>query len=225
MSFEGIKVISFACYGTLIDWDYGVQLAQLEVLADKSGSVDIETFQFQWEDEHYKIMLEPWKPFRDCLRQSLKATLEHFGESYTNADGDRFVASVTEWMPFLGAKATLNRLKSAYKLAVLSNADNDLVKESLARQLEVDFDWRITAEDLKVHKPHREFFQGAQRLLGVEPHQILHVAHGMRYDMTPALELGWSTMWVNRRGEGLGDVRQPDHTVIDLHELSDLIPA
>jgi FMN phosphatase YigB (HAD superfamily) len=29
MNIENIKVISFACYGTLIDWDYGVQLAQL----------------------------------------------------------------------------------------------------------------------------------------------------------------------------------------------------
>jgi 2-haloalkanoic acid dehalogenase type II len=225
MNFEDIKVISFACYGTLIDWDYGVQLAQLAVLADKSGSVDIETFQQRWEEEHFQVMLKPWQPYRDCLRQGLRATLEYFGESYAAADGDRFVASVTEWMPFLGAQATLNRLKSAYKLAVLSNADNDLVKESLTRQLGVEFDWQISAEDLKVHKPHRAFFEGAQRILGVEPRQILHVAHGMRYDMTPALQLGWGTMWVNRRSEGLGDVRQPDHTVIDLHELSDLIPA
>jgi len=225
MGFENIKVVSFACYGTLIDWDYGAQLALLEILADKSGSIDIETFQFRWEDEHFQVMLQPWQPFRDCLRRSLRATLEHFGESYSEADGDRFVASVTEWLPFLGAQATLKRLKGAYRLAVLSNADNDLVKESLARQLGVEFDWQITAEDLKVHKPHRTFFEQAQRILGVEPHQILHVAHGMRYDMTPAQQLGWGTMWVNRRGEGLGDVRQPDHTVIDLHELSDLIPV
>jgi 2-haloacid dehalogenase len=116
-------------------------------------------------------------------------------------------------------------LKKKFKLAIISNIDDDLFAFS-ARRLQVQFDWIITAQQARAYKPSLNNFQVAFRRMGLPQDRILHVAQSLFHDVVPAKALGLSTVWINRRhGQaGFGATppaqAQPDLEVPDLQTLA-----
>jgi 2-haloacid dehalogenase len=115
----------------------------------------------------------------------------------------------------------LKYLKERYKLAVISNIDDDLFAHS-ARHLGVPFDWVITAEQVESYKPSLNNFEKAIEIIGAPRGEILHVAQSLYHDIAPAKELGLANVWVNRRHnlKGYG-ATYPADAVPDL-EVPDL---
>jgi 2-haloacid dehalogenase len=135
--------------------------------------------------------------------------------------------SLPQWPPFPDTVASLARLKQKYKLAVISNTDDDLFAET-AKTLQVPFDWIITAQQAKSYKPSRNNFQRALEKIGLPKEKILHVGQSLYHDIVPTRELGWANVWVNRRsgkkGQGAtvtADIK-PDLEVPDLKTLAEL---
>ena len=107
--------------------------------------------------------------------------------------------TLIDWeRPFPDTVEALRTLKQNFKLAIISNIDDDLFALS-AKRLDVEFDWIITAEKAKSYKPSLHNFELAFQTIGVEPKAILHVAQSIYHDIVPAKSLGLSTVWVNRR--------------------------
>jgi 2-haloacid dehalogenase len=120
----------------------------------------------------------------------------------------------------------LRELKKRYKLAVISNIDDDLFAET-RKLLEVEFDVVITAQQAGSYKPSVINFQIALRALSISPEQLLHAAQSIYHDVVPARSLGISTVWVNRKSArpGIGAVRPSNAPTLEQRadlEVADL---
>ena len=109
-----------------------------------------------------------------------------------------FGRSVADWPAFPDSPEALQRLKSRFKLGVITNCDDDLFAAS-NEKLQVEFDWVITAEQARGYKPRTENFEFAFERIDVPRERILHVAQSLFHDHVPAKSLGMTTVWIDRR--------------------------
>ncbi len=224
LNFEQFEVLSFDCYGTLIDWESGL-LPILQSLLEK--------YHIK-EDDH--VILESFAQFEADIekgefinyRQVLKKVVKQFGVKYalrfTETELNSLGESLKNWPPFPDTVATLKQLKEKYKLAIISNVDDDLFAET-AKHLAIEFDYVITAQQVKAYKPSTRNFEIARDRMGIAPEKWLHIAQSIYHDIVPAKSMGLSTIWVNRRqdkegsGATLPAIAQPDLEVPDLQSL------
>ncbi len=216
--------VTFDCYGTLIDWDAGVKSFLSELLIRKGVSADIESLHQRWEAVQFELIQREYRPYKEILRLSLEATLREFGIPYEPEDGDAFAASMPTWKPFPDVPKALRELKRHARIAIISNTDNDILRESV-KLMGVDFDALVTAEDAKVYKPSPRIFEFALQRLNELPERILHVAFGFKYDLAPAKQVGMKTCWLNRSGEPKPEGVEPDFVVSTMEEVVRLVAS
>jgi len=141
---------------------------------------------------------------------------------------ERFAGSVVDWPAFPDSVHSLHALSSRYRLAIVSNVDDDLFAGSAAR-LGVTFDEIVTAQQVRSYKPAHAHFHEALKRLGLPRDRVLHVAQSLFHDIAPANELDFTTVWVNRRaGKGGGgatapSTASPDFEVPDMKALVALV--
>ena len=133
--------------------------------------------------------------------------------------------SLPAWKPWPDTVAALRELKNKFRLAILSNVDDDLFAGTRP-QLEVEFDEVITAQQAQAYKPSLKLFELALSRIHAPAHRVLHVGQSIYHDVIPAQALGLATVWVNRPSArpGVGAVKaaeaKPDLTVTSLSELA-----
>jgi 2-haloacid dehalogenase len=225
LDFNAFQVLSFDCYGTLIDWESGIFSALRPVLAAHKCQIsDADLLALYGELEAEAEIPDPAQGFRR-YRKVLDAVVRGFGEKLgfipTEAEAQSLPGSLENWRPFPDTVPALQRLKQRFRLAIISNVDDDLFAAS-ARHLKVQFDWVVTAQQAGAYKPALPIFKLAQSRIGVAPEHWLHVGQSIYHDVVPAQSLGLSTVWVNRQSPraGIGAVK-PAAGVPDL-ELPDL---
>jgi 2-haloacid dehalogenase len=208
MDFARFTTISFDCYGTLIDWESGI-LPTLRTVFDhhqKSPS-DAGILELYGEFEA-QAESGPYQSYRNVL----ESVVQHFGKHYGFQPSPDELRSLPEslpsWPPFPDTVAALRQLQKRYKLAVISNTDDDLFAET-QKHLGVEFDFVITAQQARTYKPSINNFQLALRTMGLAPDRLLHAAQSIYHDVVPASSLGIATVWVNRKSArpGVGAVR------------------
>jgi 2-haloacid dehalogenase len=226
LRFDEFEVLTFDCYGTLIDWETGLREALRPIFAahglDPAPGRVLELYgELETAAES-----GPYREYRTVLRTVLQGLGERLGFAPTTAELDRFSTSVRDWPAFPDSPSALQALHTKYRLAVVSNIDDELFAYS-AKRLQVQFDWIITAQQAKSYKPSPQNFRLAFERIGVPPSRILHVAQSLFHDIAPANALGLSTVWVNRRHlqEGPGATppaeARPDLEVPTLRALAE----
>lgn len=218
--------LTFDCYGTLIDWERGI-LAALGVLLDGRRPADVTDEDllrafgtFEPEEE-----AGAFRPYREVLRRVAHRFGRHYGVPVDDVAADAFAGSVGAWPPFADSSEALERLARRHRLAIVSNVDDDLFAGS-ARRLGVDFDEVVTAQQVGSYKPERAHFDTVLQRLDLPRERVLHVAQSLYHDIAPAKALGFTCVWVNRRGgDGGGGATpgsnaKPDATVPDLETLA-----
>lgn len=224
IEFDNYEVLTFDCYGTLIDWESGILAAIRPILSvhnvNLSNEQILEIFaELETEQEKGEYL-----KYKEVLTRVVQNLGERLGFAPDSAELDFLANSLKNWQPFTDTVEALKELKKKFKLAVISNIDDDLFAFS-ANKLDVKFDWVITAEQVKSYKPSLNNFKLAIEIIGLPSEKILHVAQSIYHDIIPAQSLGLSTVWVNRRGskEGFGATPsasgQPDLEVPDLKTL------
>jgi 2-haloacid dehalogenase len=227
LNFNQFAVLTFDCYGTLIDWETGIFAALNPIFTRRGITIPPHTTLELYGQFETHIESGPYREYRAVLREVLKAFGAKLGFAPTEAELQNFAESVKVWPAFADSARALQALQKKYKLAILSNIDDDLFAFS-AQRLETQFDWVITAQQVKSYKPSLNNFRQAFAQLGVPPSQILHVAQSLYHDIVPAKAVGLSTVWVNRRqGQaGFGATppaqAQADIEVPDLQTLAAL---
>lgn len=207
---ESFEVLTFDCYGTLIDWESGI------LKALKSSD---ETALRRYADLEADAERGPWKPYRQVLGEVSRG----FG-----LPEGTLAESLKDWEPFPDTVEALRFLKRRYHLGVLSNVDKDLFALT-EKKLGVEFDLVVTAEEVRSYKPAPAHFLRAQEHLSLPFTKILHVAQSLHHDVATAKVLGLSTVWVNRRkgkgGFGATPAAEasPDLEVPDLASLTRLL--
>jgi 2-haloacid dehalogenase len=231
LDFSRFEFLTFDCYGTLIDWETGILRSLRPILAKHAVSIDDEPLLERYGELEAAAEAGPFK----CYREVLEGVVRGLGARLRFAPSDEevrgFPDSVAGWPPFPDTVAALQRLASRFKLAVISNVDDDLFALS-ARLLHAPFAHVITAQQARSYKPSHNNFQTALDKIGVPKEKVLHVAQSLYHDIAPANVLGWRCVWVNRRaGKGGSGATKPstatpDLEVSSLKALADLaVPA
>lgn len=227
MDFSRFTTISFDCYGTLIEWEAGILPALRGVLGRHGKTLRDAAILELYGEFEAEAESSPYQRYREVLSAVVRAFGQRLGFQPDAADIGALSESVPSWPPFSDTVDALRRLKKRYRLAVISNIDDDLFAQT-RKHLGVDFDAVITAEQARSYKPSLRNFELALSRLAIPREQLLHAGQSIYHDVIPAQSLGLSAVWVNRKSArpGVGAVRsakgKPDLEVPDLATLATL---
>ncbi|HJT16627.1 MAG TPA: HAD-IA family hydrolase [Thermoanaerobaculia bacterium] len=199
-------VITFDCYGTLIDWRSGIRAAFQSAGVDPDDALR-KYMQLEPEIE------QGYRPYREVLRE--------VGQRI--APGVRLDETLPSWKPFVDTNAALQRLRAAgIRLGILSNVDDDLLAAT-RKHFTVDFDVIVTAQQVRSYKPGHAHFIEARRRIGDA--RWLHAAQSDFHDIVPANELQIPNAWINRLGERALPGGEPAYEFPDLAKLAEFTTA
>lgn len=217
-----IELITFDCYGTLIDWSAGLA-DSLQTLFDGQLPVSIEELFEVYVRIEAEFEAGPFQCYRDVLTKTVISVANHFGVTLATGRAEQFADMLPAWRPFPDTVDSLRRLKSKFQLGILSNVDRDLFAGTNQR-LGVEFDIIITAEDLRSYKPGHAHFQ---QLLEGHPQKesILHIAQSLFHDGVPCGELDIAFAWINRYNESNQTQVTPLAEFADMKSLADALGA
>jgi 2-haloacid dehalogenase len=194
------KAITFDCYGTLIDWESAIQQFFAESMDLKGfGYVDPQTLQTEWEEIQFQYIQEKYRPYRQVLRDTLKMTFDMFHIPFDEVEAGEFADSMGHWQPFPDTKDAIIELQKYLKVVLITNTDDSIIAQT-EQTIGVKFGDIITAEQAGAYKPSHKGFLLARERLGLPVSDIWHAGFGFKYDVVPATELGYTTVWVNRQG-------------------------
>jgi len=214
MRLSDFSVLTFDCYGTLIDWESGM-IEALTPLASRAKHPlrRDKILEAHARHESAQQLQTPAMPYKQLLAVVYKRLAEEWQAPASWQDCLAYGASIRNWLPFADTVDALAYLKQHYKLVILSNVDNESFAQSQQR-LKIEFDAIYTAEDIGSYKPSsRNFDYMIEKLatLGVEKRQILHTAESLFHDHVPANAHGLASCWIHRRHaqEGFGATVNP----------------
>lgn len=225
LDFKRFEILTFDCYGTLINWEAGILPTLRRILSAHGKQIDDATLLKLYGDFELHSEEGTFRPYRQVLESVVRQFGAEFHFTPTAEETRSLPDSLATWRPWPDTVAALRQLKTRFRLAILSNVDDDLF--ALSRpQLEVEFDEVITAQQAQAYKPSLKLFELALSRINAPAHRVLHVGQSIYHDVIPAQALGLATVWVNRPSArpGVGAViaaeAKPDLTVSSVAELA-----
>ncbi|MCA3708471.1 MAG: HAD hydrolase-like protein [Phenylobacterium sp.] len=212
MDFSRYKVLSFDCYGTLIDWETAILDALRRAMATVAAGLDDEALFARFLSAEADIAERaPGKSYPRVLSETYTAVLADFGVVADRDAAADFGNGIGHWRPFPDTAQALRDLRARYELAILSNIDRGSLNTTL-RRLPVDFIATYTAEDIGSYKPDTrnfEYLLEGLAALGFHKSQLLHLSVSLFHDHVPARALGIDTCWIRRRPTANGTLASP----------------
>lgn len=218
------KLMSFDVFGTLIDVRAGSYAAFQSILADANAAhVDVKAFWEHWEERNIAHYWEPYRRYRDICELSLAETLEHFAIKAPSRLIERYFEAFPGFALFSDVTPTFDRLAARYKLAVVSNIDDDLFALTPLKRA---FDLVCTAERAQGYKPDGTLFRYLIGNAGCDLADILHSGQSQFTDMVGGKQLGLAIAWINRRNVELhASVPMPDFVLPDVASVLGLVAS
>ncbi len=218
---EPYDIITFDCYGTLIDWESGI-ISAFQSEAAKDG-VELRGYQIieAYAAEEPSVEFAPYRSYREVLAETARRVAAKLGWNLPVERAGFLAASLPEWQPFPDTNSALERLARRVQLGILSNIDDDLLTAT-RKHFTVDFDLIVTAQQVRSYKPGLAHFREAIARAGEK--RLLHAAQSYFHDVVPTRKLGIPVVWINRKGSRVepgGPV--PTHEVRTLAELANLL--
>jgi 2-haloacid dehalogenase len=225
LDFSRFELLTFDCYGTLINWEEGILNCMHRILAAHGKDTDDATILGLYGDFEARAEQGEYRRYREVLHSVVRQFGEKLGFAPTDDEVRSLPESLKEWKPWPDTVTALRELRSRFRLAIISNVDDDLFSATKP-QLAMDFDQIITAQQAGAYKPSLKIFELALSRVGVPAHRILHVGQSIYHDVQPAQSLGLATVWINRPSAraGVGAVKavegRPDLQVSSVAELA-----
>jgi 2-haloacid dehalogenase len=225
LDFTRFEVLTFDCYGTLINWEEGILWALHQVLSAHGKEIDDAAIVKLYGDFEQIAEQGNFRPYREVLQLVLRQFAAEFHFTPAPKELRLLADSLPSWKPWPDTVGALRQLKTRFRLAILSNVDDDLFAGTRP-QLGVDFDEVVTAQQARAYKPSLKIFELALSRINAPAHRVLHVGQSIYHDVVPAQSLGLATVWVNRPSArpGVGAVKaaeaNPDLIVSSLSELA-----
>ena len=223
-----IKVCMFDQYGTVVDMQKGLTEAVTPYLKGKGWTGRPDAFVTWWRRTHFEnsmidaLLHREHTPYREIGHRAVAYTLERAGIAYTMDEVRHLVAQIERLKPFPDVPEALARLRTRYKIAVLSNGDPDMLEAAKAFH-RIPFDAVISVAVANSFKPHVATYTRAAGLMGVRMDEVLFVANHA-FDCIGAKSAGMQVAFIDRRKRPFGGTpHQPDIVVQDMKSLADLI--
>ena len=211
------RYLTFDCYGTLIDWRAGLERA----FAFSFGRLPIageSLYQAYVTEEASQE--SSYKPYRSVLAETAVRLVNRLGVNAGDREGREFADSLPAWPAFADTVDSLRKLgEMGYKRYILSNVDEDLLRETIARN-GLEIDGYVTAQETHSYKPAPGHWERFLVKTGARVAEDLHVAQSTFHDIRPAHGLGFATAWVNRYDEPLALDFRPDYVCPGLSDLA-----
>ncbi len=220
-----IRALLLDAYGTLLHTEglHGAACREVVARLGRAG-LDPEALHTRW-DAH---LIASWRgelpgafvTQAEMLRRGLVAALAELG--VPDADPglcDPYLAAIEAGPPYPEVPAVLAALRPAYRLVVVSNADQAALEAHLARA-GLGVDAVVTSELARAYKPDPRIFEAGLRLAGVAAADAVYVGDSESADLAGARRVGLPAVWVNRSGKRLRDpANRPAATITDLTGL------
>jgi len=218
------EALTFDCYGTLIDWERGILDAVRPILRLHGIAFDDDWLLGLYATAEAGAEAGPWRPYREVLGSVMDRLGAELGFAPDADERAALARTLPDWPPFADTVEALKTLARGYRLAVVSNVDDDLFAGTW-RRLGVAFELVTTAQRVRSYKPEPAHFTVTLDRLRLDPGRVLHVAQSLYHDIAPARALGIATAWVNRRAGRPGPgatppaEARPDLEIYDLKAL------
>jgi len=188
-------IITFDCYGTLIDWENGIADAFLAAASADGIDLDRAAVLHAYAATE-RVVEQEYRPYRDVLAETAMRVAHALGWPLARERAGFLAASLPSWKPFADTNASLRRLRDAgVSLGILSNIDDDLLAAT-RRHFESGFDLIVTAQQVRSYKPGYAHFLAARETIGDA--RWLHAAESNFHDIVPTNALGIDNAWINR---------------------------
>ena len=217
------RMLSFDVYGTLVNTPPANLDAFRTILVDAGRSdLDPNAFYSFWEQRNIAHYYESYRTYKDICRLSLSEAYERFGVTAGREEAiERYFDCFSSMELYPDVLPTLDVLARTYKLAVVSNIDDDLLS---ATPLGCSFDLVCTAERARGYKPDGTLFRYLLERSGLSAAHILHSGQSQFTDMVGGKPLGLTVAWINRRNLSLSSkVPPPDVVLPGLEPLPGLL--
>jgi 2-haloalkanoic acid dehalogenase type II len=234
----GVDAVVFDCYGTLMDVTDAHFIAVFDEICVANGfTISGRELWDRWLAEGRRHSEErgrdpknplaapepPFIPYRETWALWFDRAFQAMECKGDATEGyrrmHRLLAEATVYPETVDV---LDVLKQRYRVALLSNADEDHLQICLERNGLV-FELTLSSEGAASYKPHPGIFERAAELLGIEPARILYVGDSPVADVLGARAAGMLIAWVNRAGIPRPETMPaPD---LELRTLRDLLPA
>ena len=217
------EVVTFDCYGTLIDWEHGIRSAFAAEAARSGAPLDVEAAARLYGELEREVEREPYRPYRGVLAETARRVAARLGWPLRPERAGFLAESLPGWPQFPDTNAALRRLVEAgYALGILSNVDDDLLAWS-RRHFAAPFEPVITAQEVGSYKPARPHFAAARAAVGGR--RWLHAAQSYHHDISACHAFGVPCAWINRTHERATGAARPLREFSDLTGLADwLVP-
>lgn len=208
LDYGAFDALTFDCYGTLIDWEAGILAGLRRVLSPRGVTSPDDELLERYAAVEGVLEAGPYRRYREVLGLGLESVAAAYGVRPSVEELATFGGSVVDWPAFADSPAALARLKTRFRLGVLTNCDDDLFAAS-NRRLGVEFDWIVTAQQAGGYKPRIANFELLFQRLAMPRERILHVAQSLFHDHVPAKSIGLTTVWIDRRHGRTGSGATP----------------
>jgi len=218
----------FDQYGTVVDMQTGLVEAATPFLRAKRWPGSPNSFVTWWRRTHFEnsmidaLLHRQHTPYRVIGERSVAHVMDRAGIQYTTNEVHDLVEQIVRLRPFPEVPAALDRLRTQYRLVVLSNGDPDML-EAAKQYHGVAFEQVISVAVANSFKPHVATYTKAAEMVGVRMEQVLFIANHA-FDCIGAKAAGMRTAFVDRRQRSFGDTpHQPDLLVASMSVLADLL--
>lgn len=221
------KIITFDCYGTLVQWHCAVREAASAILFRHIAREATPDQAATLADRLREIAVThqqraPFRRYKSVLQSSLDEALAETGHTATPDDQETLLSILSRIAPHPEVPAALDRLRARYRLAIISNTDDDLVAGTVAA-IDTRIDFVITAQQAQAYKPDHRLFLHAYAAMRVTKDETIHVGMGQFTDLKVCHELGVRSVWINRLREPANSDWPPDAVLNNLSELPELL--
>jgi 2-haloacid dehalogenase len=226
-----VKALLFDVQGTATDFHSTVCAAAQRISAGRHPGVDWPDVVRRWRAGYFAALdaaqrrHRGWVSVHSVYRDALGPVLDECGiVGLSDAEREELTLAWQRLEPWPDVVPGLSRLKTAFTLATLSNADVSAVV-NISKRAGLPWDAIFAAEMAGVFKPDPAIYRMAATYLGLEPAEIMMVA-SHKYDIRAAGSLGFRTALVARPLEfgvdGEADVAYSDEFDINASDFLDL---
>ncbi|MEZ5818143.1 MAG: haloacid dehalogenase type II [Hyphomicrobiaceae bacterium] len=227
------RALVFDQYGTIVDMQGGLVAAATPFLKQKGWTGDPNQFVTWWRRTHYEdsmidaLLDRGHTPYRQIGHRAVSQVLDRARIAHTQAEVAWLVSQIESLKPFPDVVAALEKLRTRYKLVILSNGDRDML-EAAKPHIGFPMDMTISVQEAGYFKPHWKTYATAERLISerwpdIERSGCLFVANHA-FDCIGAKSHGFRAAFVDRRKRPYGQSpNQPDLIVADFKELAEVL--
>ena len=219
---KDITFVTFDVYGTLIDWEEGINTAFQKEAARDGFTIDKDELLTQFMEIEKEIEGGSYELYAEVLRRCAVRIADNLGWPLESSRSGFLPDSVPYWKPFKETMPQINKFGKKFQTGLISNIDDKLLGQT-RRHIPHDFDLVVTAQQVRSYKPDPAHFTECERRVGSKKGWV-HIGSSYYHDIEPCIKAKIPVIWVNRHKQELeSGQKKPTAEVKTLLEAAKLL--